>query len=374
MANAALFVESVGLEGAQARLGPWRELCGRALESNPFAEPAFLLNAARHLGEAPRLEFLLAWRDQSRSGLVGLIAMAPPRLAFGAAQIWQSEQAALPGLVLDREAAAQALAGFLLWLERERSSIAGLFAPTLPADGATVRFLQEATKGLTFLRTNARQRAILPVAKSGGFEDSLPGRRLKEWRRLRRRLEERGAVRLITARESDAFEKFLLVEAKGWKGRRGAPLAADPRRAAFARAMASDMASQGKLHVYCLELDDAPIAVGVVLTAADRAFYWKTTFDERLAEYSPGVLLTLDLSRIQERDPGTAVTDSCAIEGHPMIDRLWPGRLSLVDCLIAVRPGAETKLKLWLAQREFASRAKEGAKRLLFPLVGRRRS
>jgi|SRR5579863_353072 len=376
MANAALFVESVDLEGAEARSASWRELCGRALEANPFAEPAFLLNAARRLGEAPRLEFLFLWPDERRNRLVGLIALAPPRLPYGVALIWQSEQAALPGLVLDREAAIAVWTSALAWLKRERRGMAGLLAPTLGVGGATFQSLEESAQreGLAFLKSNPRRRAMLASARSGGFEGSLPAKRLKEWRRLRRRLEERGALRFLSARDSEAFEKFLALEAKGWKGRRGAPLAADSGRAAFARATASAMASEGKLRVDRLELGGATIAAGVILTAGDKAFYWKTAFDEGLAEYSPGVLLTLDLSRLQERDANVSLTDSCAIEGHPMIERVWPERLAFVDGLIAIRPGVEATLKLWLARRELARWAKESAKRLIYPLLGRKRS
>ena len=63
----------------------------------------------------------------------------------------------------------------------------------------------------------------------------------------------------------------------------------------------------------------------LVLRSGDRAFYWKTAYDEAYAEYSPGVQLTLELSRAQQRDQRSSLTDSCAIEGHPMIDRLWTG-------------------------------------------------
>ena len=52
------FVESVNVAAAETHAAAWRDLCGRALEANVFAEPAFLIPAARHIG--PRgLEFKL---------------------------------------------------------------------------------------------------------------------------------------------------------------------------------------------------------------------------------------------------------------------------------------------------------------------------
>jgi hypothetical protein len=55
---AAHSVECVDTDGAETRAAPWRDLCSRAIEGNVFAEPGFLIPAARHLG--PRaLQFLM---------------------------------------------------------------------------------------------------------------------------------------------------------------------------------------------------------------------------------------------------------------------------------------------------------------------------
>jgi len=376
MAGAASFVECVDLSGAADRVKPWRELCARALAANAFAEPAFLVNAARHLPDAPALEFLFVWESALKDRLIG-VAAVDQRSNGALARVWQSEQAGLAALALDSQSGAKALSDLLAWLGKERPSIIGLFAPTLEAEGPIFRLLQAsaARQGGTFLEAHARQRAMLGGARGPDFASALSPKRLKEWRRLRRRLDERGA-RFVSidgpAAAGEPFERFLALESKGWKGRRGAPLAADPGRAAFARALASDMASQSQMRVDRLDLGAATIAAGVVLASSNRAFYWKTAFDESFAEYSPGALLTIEISERLQRDPAVALADSCAIEGHPMIDRLWPERLSLVDCLIAIRPGQDDRLKRWLARRELFRNAKARAKRLLAPLIGRK--
>jgi hypothetical protein len=100
----------------------------------------------------------------------------------------------------------------------------------------------------------------------------------------------------------------------------------------------------------------------------------ETGYDESFAEFSPGVLLTLDLSQKQQDDPKIATTDSCAIEGHPMIDRLWPDRLALVDWLVAIRPGGGIWLNAWLSNRRLVRRAKQSLKPFLYRLLGRKRS
>ncbi len=138
--------------------------------------------------------------------------------------------------------------------------------------------------------------------------------------------------------------------------------------------MLARFAARGRLSVHSLALDGEPIAIGLVLRSGERAFYWKTAYDERFAEYSPGLQLALDLSRRLEREPGLALTDSCALSGHPMIERLWSGRLELADFALALRAGPAPGFALGLAALEAKERLKELAKRAVLPLLGRKRS
>ena len=189
-----------------------------------------------------------------------------------------------------------------------------------------------------------------------------------------RRLRERGEVRFRVASDEAAIETFLALEAGGWKGAQHTALGADAGLAAFTRSMLANLAQEGKLAIHLLERDGEALAIGLMLRSGDRAFYWKTAYDESYAEYSPGLQLTLELSRAQQRDSTIAATDSCAIEGHPMIDRLWTARLALVDCALASRPGPAHGLALWLAYEMTKRRLRETAKRLINPLRGRKRS
>jgi hypothetical protein len=202
----------------------------------------------------------------------------------------------------------------------------------------------------------------------------LPKKRLKEWSRQMRRLKERGPVQFRVAADAAAVEKFLVLEATGWKGAQHTALGADASLAAFTRTMLGSLAQDGRLAIHLLERDGEALAIGLMLRSGDRAFYWKTAYDEAYAEYSPGVQLTLEMSRAQQRDVTIATTDSCAIEGHPMIERLWTARLALIDCVVATRPGAARGLALWLAAEAAKLHFKEIAKRAINPLRGRKRS
>ena len=373
-------VEIVGLEDVDALEEAWRDLSARALEANVFAEPAFVVNALRHFARSDRLRLLFVWRDESRDRLIGAIVLEFPRasVGLGVARVWQSNQAGLAALMLDREMAGPALDAFVDWLALQRPKIIGLFLPSLDEAGPTA----SAVLALGLRRSaqchsfGQRSRAVLaPAAKlARGFEGYLPKKRLKEWGRQMRRLRERGDVKFRVASDEAAVEKFLALEAGGWKGAQHTALGADAGLAAFTRSMLASLARDGKLAIHLMECDGEAVAIGLMLRSGDRAFYWKTAYDESYAEYSPGLQLTLELSRAQQRDSTIAATDSCAIEGHPMIDRLWSARLALVDCALALRPGPAHGLTLWLACEMAKRRLRDVAKRLINPLRGRKRS
>jgi CelD/BcsL family acetyltransferase involved in cellulose biosynthesis len=373
-------VEIVGLDGADPYEDAWRDLSSRALEANVFAEPAFVVSALRHFARSDRLQLLFVWQGESRERLIGALVLQYPRLRAGpgVARVWQSDQAGLAALMLDREAAEQALGAVMDWLRDERPRTIGLLLPSLDASGATFLTVQTigAHRNARLCQFSQRRRAVLSVAAklARGFEGSLPKKRLKEWGRQMRRLRERGEVDFRVASDGPAVEKFLALEAKGWKGAQRTALGADAGLAAFTRSMLARLAQEGNLAIHLLELDGQAIATGVILRSGDRAFYWKTAYEESYAEFSLGLQLTLALSRAQERDPTIAATDSCAIEGHPMIDRLWTARLALADCVIALRPGPARGLTLWLAGEMARRRLREVAKQWVNPLRGRKRS
>jgi len=375
-AGDAAFVETPPPSELARFEAAWLDLAARAAGPNAFAEPAFVIPALSRLAPAARVATLMVWSDAARATLIGMAAIELPRLPLGLARVWRSEQAGLAAIALDRDAAGRALGAIVAWLRRERRAVAGLVLPALETDGPLARAVEAfaARQSLRLETVNRRRRAALPAGPGARFEAGLDKKRRKEWARQRRRLEERGRVQASAVDGAGAVEAFLALEHRGWKGARGSALAADAARAAFTREMLARFAARGQLGVHSLALDGEPIAIGVTLRSGPRAFYWKTAYDERFAEYSPGSLLTLELSRRMEREPGLALVDSCAISDHPMIDRLWRARLDLADLALALRPGPARGFALGLAASAARERAKELAKRAIGALLRRKRS
>jgi GNAT acetyltransferase-like protein len=109
--------------------------------------------------------------------------------------------------------------------------------------------------------------------------------------------------------------------------------------AAFIRRATPDLAATGQCEIVTLRAGETPVASAIVLRHLDRAFYFKLGVDERFSKLSPGVQLTLDLTRHLCADPAIALVDSTANADHPMINPIWRGRLSIGDVLIPLRRG-----------------------------------
>jgi CelD/BcsL family acetyltransferase involved in cellulose biosynthesis len=136
----------------------------------------------------------------------------------------------------------------------------------------------------------------------------------RELARRFRRLRELGPVHFDVqyVYSFDAVQKYLDLETRGWKARKGTAAVQDPRSASLHHEFARLMGSAGKLRIYELNVDGRAIAMSLNIVDGARIFHWKTTFDEAFSKFSPGNLLFRRL-----------VEDSIA-EGLDEIDLMSP--------------------------------------------------
>ena len=372
-ARSELCVETLNLEQMDAHAEAWAALARRALEPNAFFEPGFALALARHRSFWAPPRFAIVWREEGRQGLVGLFPLAPTRL--GLARIWLDEQTPLAIPLIDRHCAEAALGAFLTHMQ-ESERAAGLVFPRLTQGGAAHRAILAAARETDreVETLGAFERAVL---LAGSNADALARRgasnhALRELYRRRRRLEELGAVGFTLIGEPAAaqppFEEFLALEASGWKGGRGA-LLRERKLADFARFATQEMSRGGQCAIARLALDGRPLAMGILFEAGERAYFWKIAFDERFRAFAPGIDLVHRLTGVLAGRDDIALTDSCAIANHPMIDRFWPDRIGLCDVAVALDP---TRPRAFLSactieriKRGFRERVKRVANRAL---------
>jgi CelD/BcsL family acetyltransferase involved in cellulose biosynthesis len=177
-------------------------------------------------------------------------------------------------------------------------------------------------------------RALLEhgMAPDAYYEQAVRSKKRKELRRQKNRLAEEGA--LTFTRDDSAtglaewIDEFLALEMRGWKGRNGSALASFAETRTLFVEVLTGGAAMGKVERLDLRLEGRPLAMLVNFHAPPGSFSFKTAFDEDFARFSPGVLLQIENLNLLDRNE-IQWCDSCAAQGHPMIDSIWIGRRSI---------------------------------------------
>ena len=326
----------------------WEALAERATEPNGYYLPEWLSAVSATARSRVGANALCAW-DKSETRprrLLGLIPLI---------SLWRAYRIPLPGLTSadpygtlgtplldndDPEAAANALIA-----EARASGTRALLLRDVAIESRAGEALRAAlaSHGLKPTIMHAHKRACLDATRDAEelLRDALGAKKLKELRRQRNRLAEMGDVIFLISRTPDevahALDTFLVLEASGWKAKRGTALLQHGGDAAFIRRAAVELAAQGRCEIVTLMAGTTPVAAAVILRHLYRAYYFKLGVDEHFAKLSPGVQLTIDLTRYLCADPEIATVDSTAAPGHPMIDPIWRGRLAIGDMLIPLR-------------------------------------
>ncbi len=319
---------------------PWRELHAHAIEPNAYYDPLWALPVAQHARGRGDAQALLAWHEDR---LIGLMPVRWSRRALslpGPMLVGWAGYAPLTIPTLDRDKAVRA-AHDLIEGARKAGARA-LFLPGLaiegPAFAALKRALAEQGLCVDILRSYRRAALDATGDAEATLREALGAKKLKELRRQRHRLEDKGELEFSVANSpedvSAALEDFLALESAGWKGARGTALAQHAGDATFIRKAAPALAALGRFEIVALKRNGHMLASGLVLRDTATAYFFKIAMDESEARCSPGVQLTLDLTRHLCADPAIATADSSTDFTHPMIDHVWRKRIEIADVFI----------------------------------------
>jgi CelD/BcsL family acetyltransferase involved in cellulose biosynthesis len=358
--------------------GGWRELGGGAVEPNAYYLPEWELAVNAFADRRNDARALTATGD-GHAGLIGLLPVVPA---------WRAWRLPLPALVsadpygtlatplLHRDRPDDAAAE--LMRKARAAGAHALILRDIPLEGAAMAAFRRAlaADGLRPHVLHSQPRAWLDATRDAEtvLGEALGAKKLRRLQRQRDRLKDHGDVVFAAATTPDdaarALEIFLALEASGWKGRRGTALASSAGDAAFIRRAVREGAARGACEIVTLHAGATPVAAAIVPRHLDRAFYFKIGIDERFAQFSPGVQLTLDLTRRLCADATIATADSMAPANHSMIDPIWRGRFTIGDVLIPLRrrdplvPAIRAALDLRRLALEAARHAVHGLRRL----------
>ncbi|WP_231889590.1 GNAT family N-acetyltransferase [Erythrobacter neustonensis] len=327
-----------------AFLAEWERLVAHAAEPNPFFEAWYLRPALDQWGTARGVR-IAAWYHGGR--LAGLMPVERPARYYGhplphlAGWLHANAFCGVPLVMAGHEAAfwRDVLAHF----DDNPGSALFLHLPLLPEggplDAALTRVLAAAPRAHYVAAREERAMLEGKVSAAAYCDAAMSAKKRKELRRQHNRLAEEGTLTFDRV-EGDAglaawTAEFLALEAAGWKGAAGSALVSSPdTRALFIEALAG-AAAAGRLERLALRIDGRAIAMLVNFLTLPGVYSYKTAFDEAYARFSPGMLLQLENLALLEK-PGFGWADSCAVQGHPMIERLWRSRRAMVSRNIAI--------------------------------------
>ncbi|ESY84473.1 hypothetical protein X739_20065 [Mesorhizobium sp. LNHC220B00] len=360
-------------------------LCARTIEPNVFFNPRFLAPAMPRLEDREVRLAVIRDGDEYRNRLRLLVPISVERpvvpLGVPVMRTWSSPFGPLGTPLIDRDDPVGVVEDFLSMLSRPHLKMPKvLILPDIRLDGPVASLIATVaeTRGLTLVTTGQTSRPVLESELDGDdyLKASLRAHHYREFRRLKRRLGDLGKLEHAVARGPEeirhAIERFLTLEASGWKGRERTAMAIDRFRAAFAREAVHRLAEQDMCRIHSLTLDGRTVACLIVFVEAGVAYTWKTAYDETLAAYSPGTLLMIEVTRQHLDDPNIMMTDSCAVPDHPVMSRLWSERKPVGTLVIGLTRDADrlarqaaSQLHLYRETRNMARLLRNRMKSLL---------
>jgi len=309
----------------------WRALANGALEPNPFFEPEYVLALARHDygGEITLLTV------QSGTDMVALLPMYRRQLQWRGfpLPIWSVPNVLGTPLVIAGHA-EPALELAFDFLSRQSVLRKILLVPRVPVDGPVAVAIHRALRDRMFPCGSAetvRSPVVWRRAENNYLDETLHGSRRKHVRSQRSHLDRLlgQSLRLVDRTTSpDAVEKFLVLEASGWKGRAGTAMLCKPAAANWFRQVCAAYAAAGRLRLLSLEAGGTTVAMKCDVTAGGGLFNLKTAYEESFARFSPGVLLEIEAVRVfHEEKQCTFMDASTNYPKNPLVWLYPEGRL-----------------------------------------------
>ena len=322
-------------------IAAWRRLGASALEPNPFFEAGHFLPAFRFYG-TPDMRLAVAESDGTMHAAVPVTAL--PRWHGLRRRVWKSpgmtDSVSLATPLVSPERPADALGALLGALGREGPGITVL--EWVADDGPVAAALRgaAAARRVPLFEYETWERGAL--FRSAHLDGDFWGGSERNRRKLER--QERALGRDLDGKvvvvdrtlDEDIVERFLQLEAAGWKGHAPNGLAwlQKPDGGAWFREVFPALRDENRVTVLSLEVGGRVLALTCVLRRTDHAFFWRTCYDEDYGKFSPGILMLQRVAEHVMQRTDAETYDSSTYAGNDYLLRAFPDRRRLATYLV----------------------------------------
>jgi CelD/BcsL family acetyltransferase involved in cellulose biosynthesis len=324
-------------EVPRRQLSAWADLVSRAAEPNPFFEPDYVVPSVRHR-KVP-IVLLTVFEGDDMVACLPLFRHGRTLLRL---PMW-----GVPNVLgvphVDPACVDRAWPVALRFLATRFDVRRMLRLHRVPADGVVGPALLAAVdrfrcptmepgpvscptlrrrRDPTYLKERLQSRTRLKLGQKRRNFESLLGHRL--------RLVDRGT-------DPSAVERFLALEAAGWKGQAGTAMLGIPGESNFFREMCGRFRDRGRLRMLSLEAGGTTVAMRCDVAAGEGLFSLKTSYDERYARFSPGLLLEIDSVAMFHEGSAAWLSSATNYPDSPTF-AVYPDRRTLVDAVAILDP------------------------------------
>lgn len=319
----------------------WDDLAAR-VDASPFLQPGWIRAWSRAFGSGTVELHLLRRRAE-------VVAALPlERVRFGRSSPTNFDTPEFGVLAVDRGAARE-LAAAVLARESGRLSLGFVTAGALLADLQTAA----RTAGRRVVERTLQRSPYVEIGRDveAQVRQRLGSKAFGELRRRRRRLEERGALRLEVAdgrtRLVELLAEGYALEGSGWKTTAGSSIAARPRAKRFYDEMAAWAAREGTLRLCFLRVRGKPIAFKLGLEANGAFYSCKGGYDPAESRFAPGHQIVWEL---------LAWASERGLQRLELLGDAYPWKLEWTDTahervLFETFGSSPAGVSLWLAER-----------------------
>jgi CelD/BcsL family acetyltransferase involved in cellulose biosynthesis len=366
-----------GRDGLASIAADWTRLLGSLPGLRFFHGPgwyrAFMENVA---SDPDEVIFVVAYRDGRMAGVVPLRRSARKvgGLSLHVLGLIVHPHLTLADAVFDTVPKnAGLLRAAVNWLRARRDFAWDLISLASVPQRSAVTFAIQTAPPTLMLTNEAGGSCFVPC--NGSYDEatrSISGSFKRNLRRLARRAEETAPLAFESHDQPQdletALQRFLELEASGWKGKTGlgSAIACSPPLVGFYRQLMQEFGSAGQCVIKLLRHGERDVA-GQFCLSVNRTFsILKIGYSEEHASFAPGNLIMARTIRDACEDPGI---DAVSFVTHPPWAHVWKPQVEPVATSQVFNASLRGRLlyllvlarrAIWKAQRVSAVRADDG--------------